>query len=163
MQSHSQKAEKMDGVSIGASLIGILGFALSSIKVVYSTISEIRDGPKIVADAASALSDLQSFLGQLVRLTPRLTDIGDLQILISKCASDLESLQIKVEALLVLPSEKKLGKIWKRVKTMLKEEDFRRIWIIIRQHHSALSSQLQTLNWWVPAVASYIDLLNRLI
>lgn len=136
----------MDGVSGAASIVAVIGFALSSTKIVHDTISGIKDGPNAILQTNSALEDLRKILEQIEALDAGLTSINaNLQNVIRKCATELKAFENKIGCLRILPTDKKLGKAWKRVKTMIKQDDFQNMWHVINRHVSALGLQLQLI------------------
>ncbi len=136
----------MDGVSAAASFLAIVGFALTSTKVIYDTISVIKGGPKAVQQTTSALEELQKILQRLAKLNERLESVdANLQPMIQRCATDLKAFEKKIGCLRIMSTEKGLSKAWIRVKTMLKQDDFQRMWEGINRHVLALGMQLQLI------------------
>ncbi len=133
-------------MDVAASGIAIIGFALSSTKIIHDTISGIKDGPNEIARTKSALEDLRRILEQVEGLTAGLASVNsNLHNVIRNCAADLKAFENKVGCLRILPKDKITGKAWKRVKTMLKQDDFQKMWNTIKWHVSALSLQLQLI------------------
>ena len=84
----------MDGVSAAASVIAVVGFALTSTKVIRDTISGIKDAPKIVQQTISALEELKKILQRVEMLNERFDDVNaDLQTLLQQCATDLKAFE----------------------------------------------------------------------
>lgn len=136
----------MDGVSAAASVLAIVGFALTSTKVVYDTISVIKGAPKAVQQTILALAELERILLRLAKLNERLESVdADLQSLIQQCATDLKAFEKKTGCLRTISAETGLSKAWIRVKTMLKQDDFQRMWEGINRHVLALGMQLQLI------------------
>jgi len=136
----------MDGVSAAASVIAVVGFALTSTKVIRDTISGIKDAPKIVQQTISALEELKKILQRVETLNERFEDVNaDLQTLLQQCATDLGAFEKKIGCPRTMPAEKRFGKAWMRVKTMLKQDDFQRIWEVINRHVLALTMHFQLI------------------
>ena len=134
----------MDGLSGAASVITVAGMALTSVNIIHETISKVRDGPDIVVQTVSALEDLQELLERIRAMHTRLPSPNtNLQGLIQRCATGLKAFEKKIRDLRILPTDKRLGKAWKRVKTVLKQDDFQQIWETINQQIYALSLGLQ--------------------
>ena len=134
----------MDGVSGAASVITVVGMALTSVKIMHETISKVRDGPNIVVRTALALEDLQKLLERIRGMNARLPSSNtDLQGLIQRCATGLKAFEKKIGGLRILPTDKRSGKAWKRVKTVLKQDDFQQMWEMINQQIRALNLGLQ--------------------
>ena len=134
----------MDGVSVAASIIAVLGFATSSTKFIHDVISGIGDGPNSILQTTSVLEDLQKILTQISSLNAGLTPMSmNLLHLIEQCAADLKTFEKKIGCLRLLPAEKRIGKVWKMFKNVLTQDDFKKMWENIDRHIAALSLQLQ--------------------
>ena len=134
----------MDGISSAVSLVTVVGMALTSIKIIYETISIVRDGPRIIVQTTSALESLQAILERVRAISTRSpSSITDLQGLTQRCAAGLKAFEEKIGCLRILPTDNVSGKAWKRVKTLLKQDDFQHMWDTINQQIRALSLGLQ--------------------
>lgn len=134
----------MDVVSGTASVVAIVGVALKSIKIICETISRVKDGPSIILQTASALESLQEILEwvQVKNITLPSSNT-DLPGLAQRCAAILKAFEKKIECVRILPTDNRSGKAWKRVKTVLKQDDFQQMWETINQQIKALSLGLQ--------------------
>lgn len=137
----------MEVISSGASITAIVAVALQSTKVIYNTITGIRDGPREIRQLASALDDLHHILKQLEEINTEIESttaygLSELKRLIGECSKDLDDFELQLEKLQEKPNEKNLGKTWKRVKTVLRKEDFRKMWDVIHHHIPILKTQL---------------------
>jgi hypothetical protein len=136
----------MEGVSGAASVVAVIVFALSCTKTIHDTISRIKNGPKNIAETTSALEDLWKTLEQIRGLDAEFISVNaNLRNVVQKCAADLKECENKIGCLRILPSNKIMGKVLKRVKTMLKQDDFQEMWRKIKWHVSALSLQLLSI------------------
>ncbi|KAF4894906.1 hypothetical protein CGCFRS4_v006183 [Colletotrichum fructicola] len=126
----------MSGVEAGATIVGLVGYGLTSLKTFYQFISNVKDGPEKVQDLANNLKSLQAAyeriqaLGDLPGIfasSPSLTD------LLKDCNENIERLQEKIGKLQVQPSDKFPGVVWKRLKMALNDDE-------IAQDLSILSS-----------------------
>ena len=134
-------SDDMDGA---ASTIAVLSFALNSIKVIYNTVSTIKNAPQKLQQMTSNLGHL-SFT--LERLKGRGGDWGlveGLPLLISECAKNLENFERKLNKLSSL-SDNRAKRLWNNVKTMLQDEDLNQMSSFVQQYASLLSLKMDSL------------------
>lgn len=135
----------MDGA---ASTIAVVSLALKSIKVIYNTVSTIKNAPQKLQQMTSNLGHL-SFT--LERLKGRGGDWGlveGLPLLISECAKNLENFERKLDKLSSL-SDNRAKRLWNNVKTMLQDEDLNQMSSFIQQYASLLSLKMDSLTEYV--------------
>lgn len=93
----------MSGLDLAAGIIGCVTITLQSAKVVYTTISELRDAPKTVEDLGSSVQRLYSVLEVILsreeewRRTTRSPALVSLSRLLKDCQDCLSRLQSKME------------------------------------------------------------------
>ena len=118
------------------SVIAVTTIALQSSKAVYATINGFKNGRKEVKNLASALNCLSHILEQVTEISNTFsgmdgTDITGLEQVMKECARNLADFRKQVEKLGVSSDERKIGKAWKRVKTVMQEEDFRKMRVTV--------------------------------
>ncbi|KAF2806383.1 ankyrin [Mytilinidion resinicola] len=124
---HADKL-RMDAVSAGASVLAIVGFALQGTKILYESISGVKDAPPRVKSLASAVADLKSILTQLQScraLTDPDADLQNIISLIQACSRDVQRYQKNINKLQIIPADAKVKQGWKRLKTVLKKDDIK--------------------------------------
>ncbi|KAH8886428.1 ankyrin [Thozetella sp. PMI_491] len=129
----------MDPLSGGASVLAFIGI-LNSLQSIYETLSAVKDGPEHVRQVANSVGQLSTVLKQLQRQQYLPDPDGNHQL--KQCVDDVKTIEDGISKLRISPSEKRSGKIWKRVKTALKEKDIDRMHKILERHTAALSLQL---------------------
>ena len=115
-----------------ASIITVANVALQSSRVVYETISGIKNGPDEVKELASELQQLCYLLRQVTEISDKMddrdaTNISELQVVIGQCRQTLDSFQKQCDKLGVSSNDGRLSTAWKRVKLVVKKEDFQRM------------------------------------
>jgi hypothetical protein len=140
----------MDPLSGAASVIAVVTAALQSGIAIHKAVSGIRDGPEQVSRLASTLQDLNSVLRQLTIIpvgheNGRCEDHPELHKAIDRCVKDIESFRTKLVKLTVVPTDKNMGKAWKKVKSYIRKDEFRDMWQIVLRHISSLTFQLGIL------------------
>ena len=145
----------MEPVSTLASLASIITFALQSAKTIYETIEGIRDGPIEVQRLGSATDVLRQLLVQLDELTVQGSqhgyDVADaisqpLRAQIKRCSTDLLDITGMISKTRVEVEDEILTKSWKRIKTFLREKDFRKMWKIVQYHVEVLGLHLSIVS-----------------
>ncbi|KAJ0275332.1 hypothetical protein COL940_008853 [Colletotrichum noveboracense] len=126
----------MSGVEAGATIVGLVGFGLTSLKTFYQFISNVKDGPEKVRDLANDLKTLQAAYERIEALDDLpgiFASSPSLTYLLEDCNESIERLQDKIGKLQVQPSDKFRGVVWKRLKMALNDDE-------IAQDLSILSS-----------------------
>lgn len=62
----------IEGVSVPAAPLNILGFAIGSLEEIRGTISAVRDGPQQISQLADAVVQLQGVLGSVISIPSEL-------------------------------------------------------------------------------------------
>lgn len=132
----------MDPLSGAASVITVLGLSLQSIKVIYQAVSGVKDGRRAVQDLADVLSTLESLLQQLVSLKTGFESDADIPVSVQKCAADLKIFETRARKMRILPTDKKLNKVWTGFKLIFEKQDMTRMKDILQGHVANLALQL---------------------
>ncbi|KAI5917246.1 hypothetical protein F4810DRAFT_697255 [Camillea tinctor] len=135
----------MEAIGAGANVLAFITLGLKCAKTIHSTLSIIKDGPRIVQQAATAVSQLHWTLLQ-AQQSRAVTDDVSLQGQIQRCVEDLDSLAKIVTELQIPPNEKWTGKVWRRFKLVLDEKILDTINGQITQHATILSLRLDFLS-----------------
>ena len=144
----------MEAAGAVASLFAIIGFTLQSTKSIYETTKGIRDGPSTLVKLTVAVKELETILEQLIRLahncqaTQQFTDQGIWASLgnhVDRCLHDVLGLEKTIKALDVANAGGTAVKVWKRIKTSLKDRDFEKMWRTIHDHVVVFGLQLSII------------------
>jgi len=143
-----------EGVGAAASTLTFIGVALKATITVLEVISGIKDGPHYVEQLAAAVQNLQTVLTQLrhsaaLNQASATFDFGPLQRLMEACKDDVVSYEAALGRLRISATDKKAGKAWKKIKTVLKEKDLGRILTAVNHHVSKFIVQLSLLGAYV--------------
>lgn len=142
----------MEVVGAGASILAIATVALQSSRVVYETISGIKNGPHEVKELASEVQQLCHLLRQVTEISDKMDDrdatsVSELQAVIDQCRQNLDDFQKQCDKLEVSSNDRRLSRAWKRVKLVIKKEDFQRMW--------------RTVSHYVNILGRHLDLIGR--
>lgn len=133
-----------------ASIIAVSTAALQSSRVVYETISGIKNAPDEVKELASGVQQLCHLLRQVTEMSDKMDDrdatsISELQIVMDQCRQNLDRFQKKCDKLAISSTDGKLSMAWKRVKLVVKKEDFQRMWRTVSHYHNILGRHLDLI------------------
>ena len=151
----------MEAAGAVASLFAIIGFTLQSTKSIYETTKGIRDGPSTLGKLTFAVKELGTILDQLRILalngqaTPQHTErvIWErLEDHVVHCLNDVLDLEKTIKALDVASAGGTAVKVWKRIKTSLKDRDFEKMYYTMQHHVVLFGLQLSIIEMWVLAV-----------
>lgn len=131
----------MEAVGAAASALTFVTVALSSVKLLYETLSSVKDGPSNVKKAADVIMQLRRLLEQIQQSTSIVVD-GVLLNDLESCISDLTTFADKVVKLQTLPQESRGGRLWKRLKAFANEKDLDQISTNVSQHCARLTLRL---------------------
>ncbi|KAB5566289.1 hypothetical protein GE09DRAFT_731908 [Coniochaeta sp. 2T2.1] len=137
-----------DPLSAGASVVAFLGVAWWSAKAIHETLSAVKDGPRNVQRLADDVKQLQDILGRISALlvgSAHNTDLDELATLSGKCQSDLADFASKLQRLHLTPNDRRMGKLWKRLKAAIGEKDIDRMRDIIGDYILVLNIRLTLL------------------
>lgn len=140
----------MEAVSAGAGVLTFITVALQSTKKVYEAVSDIKNGPRLVENLASAVKNLQSVLTQLsncpaVASADAETDLGGILGLVKTCSEDVSCYEKELSKVRTSPDDKRVGRAWKKFMTVLHEKHFQRISDGVHHHVSALGVHLDLI------------------
>ena len=138
----------MDGVSAGASVLAFVGVALQSTKVIYQIVSGIGTASQQMKSLASAVRNLEVVLTQLSNcraLADPNANIQEITTLVEACKEDVLRYEKILKELQTTSNSSKLVRKWKKMRTVLKEKDFERIWNEVTHHCTVLVFHLTLL------------------
>lgn len=116
----------MSGVEAGATIVGLVGFGLTSLKTIYQFVSNMKDGPEKVRDLANDLKTLQAAYERIEALddlpgifasSPSLTN------LLKDCNESIAKLERKIGKLQVQRNDRFHGVVWKRLKMAFNDDE----------------------------------------
>lgn len=137
----------MEALGAVANITAVTVVALQSSRLVYETISGIKNGPKEVRELASEVQQLCHLLKQVTEVSQKMSDrdatrISELQDVIDRCRQNLDDFQKQFDGFESSSNERRLSKAWKRVKLVVKKEDFLKMSRTISYYVSALGAHL---------------------
>ena len=141
----------MEALGVSASVTAIITIAIQSAKALSETINSIRHGPQEVQQLVVAVDDLHRVLKQLAEVTKDRDDtdrgsLDGLRRLTQRCISDLTGFQTQLGKLNVTEAEGRLGRAWKGVKSIIKRDDMRRMWVVVHHHVQGFGLQLDIVS-----------------
>lgn len=137
-----------DPLSTGASVVAFVGLALSSAKAIHDILSAVKDGPQTVkrlADEVKQLGDILVRLPQLQINTINITDLADLASVSSQCNTDLSGFSAKLQRLSCSDGDRRVGRIWKRLKVAITEKDLDQMRDSVRYYIGILNIRVTLL------------------
>ncbi|KXX75120.1 Peroxisomal NADH pyrophosphatase NUDT12 [Madurella mycetomatis] len=138
----------MDPVGAGASVLAFVVLALKSANAIHQVLSAIKDGPEVLRHLVGEIAQLQGILKRLSRLQPGSVDDGDMKALETaarRCTDDVKDMESRLQRLSIRPTDRRPGKFWKRLVTVVDEKDLMRMQTIVRCHLMMLSVHLGLL------------------
>ncbi|KAK4151850.1 peroxisomal NADH pyrophosphatase NUDT12 [Chaetomidium leptoderma] len=138
----------MDPVSAGASVLAFVGLAFKSANVIHQVLSAVKDGSQSLGHLVSDIAQLQDILERLSSLEAESIDEGSAKALVSmakRCADDVGDIESKLRRLRIPPTERRVGKLWKRLVIAVSEKDLAHMQGLVRGHFMMLSVQLGLL------------------
>lgn len=141
-----------DPLSITASVIAILTFAIQSCRYLSDCLSQVSHAPVEVKNHQVFLQDLAVTLIELRSICNDITVIGKIQVSINfenrllSCRDDLQEMRLFVQSTRQRMEGGKLLKNWSRVKyALFSEPRFKRFAKRLQQHRIALSTDMLLL------------------
>lgn len=131
----------MDGAASG---IAVVSLALTSIKVIYKTVSTIKNAPQKLQQVTSNLCHLSFTLEQLKQNGDHWGLVEGLTVLIGECADNLKNFERKLNKL-SSSSNNKVKMLWNNIKIALQEQDLDQMSSLLQQYTSLLSLKLESL------------------
>ena len=134
----------MDGAT---SFIGVVGFALASTKVVYQTVTGVRDAPEIAAQTSSRLQAMSNILEELKLhnqpLSPSVLNI------VQQYYGEIKKYSDNLERRQLLPTDNIVRRILKRTKIHLQVDDLDRIRQLTHHRLAELQAHLSIIERYV--------------
>ena len=137
-----------DPLSTGASVVTFLALAWSSAKSIHDFLTAVKDGPehtKHLADTVKQLQGILERLQQLQTVPMDSADLAELTSLSTRCAQDLGNFNDKLRRLDIPVGDRRIGRIWKRLKVAISQSDLDRMRASIEGHISILSFRMTLL------------------
>ncbi len=135
----------MDPVSAGSSVLAFVFLALNSTKAIHGVLSAVKDGPQSLRHLVGDIAQLQGILERLSSLQSESisdVDAGVLESAARRCADDVAQVESKLQRLRIRPTDRHVGKLWKRLLTAVSEKDLTQMQGLVRGHFIMLSAQL---------------------
>lgn len=126
------------------SVITLVSVALSSVRVIYETVSGVKNAPQTIQQMTSNLHDLSDILQQLLGYGDNLYLASELPELVRKCVENMKIFETKLGKL-TSSKDNRMGRLWKNVKATLQEKDLDRMSTHLQQHLTMLSLQVNLL------------------
>ena len=141
----------------GASVITLVGLALSSAHCIFNTLCSIKNAPQTIQQMFARVLTLSKLLEQLKTHSESLHSVADLPHLISKCAEDLRKIKEDVEKASSKRSSR-AGNLGRNVMVMLQGREWDESSKIVLQHYAALSLQLSIIEGYAYALIILTEL-----
>lgn len=140
----------MGPVSAGSSVLAFVLLALKSAKTIHAVLSAVKDGPQSLPHLVGDIAQLQGILERLSSLQPDSISEGDANLKVlesaaNRCADDVAHIETKLQRLTIRPTDRHVGKLWKRLVTAVSEKDLTQMQTLINDHFMILSVQLGLL------------------
>jgi len=138
----------MDPLSGAASVIAVITLAFQSAKTISGVLTGIKDGPKSVTQAITAIAILQETLEQLgqCRAVHETSTSPAMKAQVKTCSDNLAIFASRLRKLHVLDTDSHSGKAWKRIKTLFNERELVRMTAAVGTYSSTLSLWLDSSN-----------------
>lgn len=137
----------------GASIVAFVTLGLKSVSVLHKVVSRIKNGPATLEQLAASLSQLGKIMSQVKECQQALVDSesfsssglhhAELESAVKDCYTDLSRLECELRKLTPLLAEKAFGATWRRVKMILKHDEFPSMQATVHRHISVLGFHLQ--------------------
>ena len=139
--------DPITALGLGASIVSFIDVGLKATKKIHSLLSGIKDGPQYVEQTSRNVYDLLSALEQISKC-PMIDENNDktLTVRLLACLNDLQMFDRELQQLSIDDSERRLGKYWKKVKTVWNEKALARMGSVISGHTAALNLHLNILH-----------------
>lgn len=135
----------MEALGSGANILAFIILGIKGTKVIYDTVSAVKDGPEAVKQISGSIMALRWTLEQLQQSNVTRHDSA-LEAQIKLCVEEIGSWAAVIQTLHVCPSERASGRFWRRFKTVLGEKQLDTINTRVTQHASMLSLRLNVLS-----------------
>ncbi|KAF2963472.1 hypothetical protein GQX73_g10101 [Xylaria multiplex] len=134
----------MEVLGAGANAVAFVMVAAKLSKELYSVLYSIKDGPRNVQSVASDILRLHGAL-ELLKNCPMVAYDTSLGGPMMDCISDLNLLAESIQKLQITSGEQRVGRIWKRFRSVLDEEKLDRIRTRVDAHTNAIHLRLSFL------------------
>ncbi|KAH6989001.1 hypothetical protein BKA56DRAFT_652463 [Ilyonectria sp. MPI-CAGE-AT-0026] len=135
----------MEAIGVGANVLAFVLLGLKSAKFIHETLSAVKDGPEIVQQVARDILQLHWILERVHQSRAAAND-ESLLFHAQQCVDNLGSLAQIVQRLQPATNERLTGRFWKRLKTVLSENDLARISTQATQKASLLDFRINLLS-----------------
>jgi len=135
----------MEAIGAASSILAILGAALASAKAINDVLSAVKDRPHDIQSLDGEVAQLQSILYRVHHLQNGLTastDLSNLTTYASRCAAEVTAFEKKLKRLRLSDNDRRFGRLWRRLKAIVSENDLRRMQAIVNSHTLALNLEL---------------------
>jgi hypothetical protein len=131
-------------MDVGASIIAIITIGVQSAKIIFDTLSLISDGPELISRIVRDVQRLGTILKALgSRCSVGQTWANALRQHLQECTGDLKKYEVKLGKLCMSGNERRVGRLWKKVKTAMGERDLASIQTSVASHIAQLNLHLQ--------------------
>ncbi|KAH8900655.1 hypothetical protein GQ53DRAFT_801186 [Thozetella sp. PMI_491] len=112
-------------MDVAASLISLIQFSITSLKVIHQTFASLKDGPELVGYVAQSATGLLHILRQL-EASPTVVQSKDDKLLevIKTCHADVTRMAQKLASVGFGATEKTRVKLWRSAKAVLNEKEW---------------------------------------
>jgi hypothetical protein len=137
-----------DTMDAAASVITVIGAAITSAKTINDILSSIKHAPHDVKSLIEGVAQLQHILERLQQVplskSPKV-DVAELKNQAAKCRADLDIEALNLQKLDVSLVNSRAGRTWRRVKFAFSGKEVERIRNMVQGHTSLLNVRL-TMN-----------------
>ncbi|KAK1995869.1 hypothetical protein LX36DRAFT_659165 [Colletotrichum falcatum] len=136
-------------MEVGASLVGFIGFGLTSIKTIHSFVTSIRDGPQRLQDLARALESLRAAYERtraLHDLPGILEPSPSLLKQLKQCNEDVDRFSKALVKMQMQPGDRLYSTLRKRFKLPLCEDEIKDMLGILSGHVNSFTLEISILD-----------------
>ncbi|KAH6961929.1 hypothetical protein BKA56DRAFT_177476 [Ilyonectria sp. MPI-CAGE-AT-0026] len=131
-------------MDVAASLIAFITIGIQSTKIIYDTLSAIKDGPEVVARAAKDIQRLSTILKSLEPTCTVDPAWGqELRQHLQECTTDLRTFEKWLGKFMIDNADSRLERLCNQVKTALGKKDFSALHTLVASHIAHLNLYLQ--------------------
>lgn len=131
-------------MDVAASLIAFITIGVQSTKIIYDTLSAIKDGPEVVARAAKDIQRLSIILKSLEPTCAVDPAWGqELRQHLQECTTDLGTFERWLGKFTIGNADSRLERLCKQVKTALGKKDLSDLHTLVASHIAHLNLYLQ--------------------
>jgi hypothetical protein len=150
----------MDGLSVAASVVGLVQLSAKVIDVISTFISTAAEAPKTARSVLTESKALQAIFHQLqdfiLNSAEEIDDresiyVEPLVATLTGCVCSFSELEKVLESLNTKPDGGFLFRLWDSAKWALKDVDIGRILGDLQKHKSSLNLMMTAITWYVTA------------